>query len=81
MEEVDQTWDHFHCVFAIALEVAKHLNKCTAELLRGVQHDVAAWSQPRRTVVRHLLARGYFTQMGNSLQCVPTYKTYNPRWK
>lgn len=45
----------------------------------GAQHDVAVGSQPRTTVARHLLARGHFTQMGNSLQRVPTYKTYNPR--
>jgi len=34
-----------------------------------------------KAVVRHLLARGHFTQMGNSLLCLPTGKMYNPRWK
>lgn len=47
----------------------------------GEQHDVAATLQPRKAVVRHLLAKEHFTQMGNSLQRVPTCKTYNPRRK
>lgn len=49
MEELHQTWDHgtFHCVFASAFEVAKHLNTHTTEpqeLLREVESSMM-WLQ------------------------------------
>lgn len=87
MEEPGQTQDPFHisacirncswcCKACIRLIPSSHRVKQSRVL-----HDAAAWSQPRKAVVRHLLARGHSTQMGNSLQRVPTCKMYNPRWK